>query len=113
MNTEYQYTIFKDDYGKYKIGVKRKNKNGEWEKAYFPVKFRKGVELENKTKIYIRDYWLDFYNWEHEGKKGTSFYIFINKFETTEETIEKSKEESSTNSIKLEDIELEDDDYPF
>lgn len=122
MNLEKMYTIYKDEEGKYKIGFAKKNQKDEWERAYFPVRFRKDVELENKTKIYIKDYWLDFYNWEYQGKKGTTFYIFINEFEIVEQAIEKSKEEVKKEKdpyeemgkqVSLDQFEITDKDLPF
>ena len=41
MNKEKVYMIFKDENGKYKVGITHKNQNGEYEKAYFPVRFKK------------------------------------------------------------------------
>jgi hypothetical protein len=116
------YTVFKDNDGKYKIGLSKKNQKDEWERAYFPIRFRKDVELENKTKIYIKDYWLDFYNWEYQGKKGTTFYIFINKFETVDQTIERIHEENKEekdpfkemgDQVAMEQYETTDEDLPF
>ena len=106
MNLERMYMIFKDEYGKYQIGLNKKNINGEWEKAYFPVKFKKDVELEDKTKIYIKDYWFDFYNWEHDGKKGTKFYFFINDFSTVEDKSEELKKDTNVKSIEFSDEDL-------
>lgn len=110
MNTEKAYMIFKDDNGKYKVGLSHKNQNGEYQKAYFPVHFKKGVELENQTQIYIKNYWLDFYNWEYQGKKGTTFYLFINEYKLLDEAINPPKEERT---VKTDDIEIKDDDLPF
>jgi len=108
MNLEKMYTVFKDNDGKYKIGLSKKNQKDEWEKAYFPVRFRKDVELENKTKIYIKDYWIDFYNWEYQGKKGTSFYFFINDFNTAEDKVEELKKNTN-----VKNMEFTDEDLPF
>ena len=87
MNLDREYMIFKNEYGKYNIGLSKKNNNGEWENTTFPVRFQKEVELENKTKIKIQEYWFDFYNWTHENKKGTTYYFFINKFEVVEKDV--------------------------
>lgn len=85
MNIDREYMIFKNEYGKYSIGLSKKNQEGKWENTTFPVRFQKEVELENKTKIKIQEYWFDFYNWTHENKKGTSYYFFINQFEIVEQ----------------------------
>ena len=40
------------DYGtNYTIGMSRKKQDGTYDNAYFPVQFKKNVELENKTNI--------------------------------------------------------------
>ena len=109
MNTDREYMIFKNEYGKYSIGLSKKNQNGEWENTTFPVRFQKEIELENKTKIKIQEYWFDFYNWVHESKKGTSYYFFINKFEVVDK-----KEESDPFKDFGEQIQLEDsEELPF
>lgn len=116
MNRDKEYTIFKDNYGKYKIGLSHKTTDGKTEYAYFPVHFKKSVELENRAKIRIKAYWLDFYNWEYQGKKGTSFYIFINSFEELyngeQPKIEEQKKEDPYESFSQE-IEITDDMLPF
>ena len=73
-------TIFMKDFDgkrKYSKAVKYQ-KDGEDKYAYYPVQFRKGVELANKTKITIKESWTSAY----EGKNGVVFYEFINDFET-------------------------------
>ena len=122
MNLEKMYTVFKDKYGKYTVGLSRKNQDGSWDKAYFPVRFRKDVELENQTKIYVKDYWFDFNKWEKDGKKGISFYFFINKFEIVEQTIERIHEENKEEKdpfkemgeqVAKEQYEITEDMLPF
>lgn len=122
MNLEKTYTIFKDDYGKYKIGLNHKTIDGKVEYSMFPVKFKKNIQLENKTKIKIENYWLDFYNWEYNNKKGTTFYIFINEFKTIDEQIEPTKKvlekESKDDNMQIyedfgNEIELSEDSLPF
>mgnify|MGYP001222478768 CR=1 FL=1 len=49
-----------DDRVAYSIGLSKKM-NGEWISGYIPANFRKGVTLENQTKIIIEKGWLDFY----------------------------------------------------
>ena len=107
MNLDREYMIFKNEYGKYSIGLSKKNQNGEWENTTFPVRFKNGVELENKTKIKIQEYWFDFYNWVHESKKGTSYYFFINKFSVVDK---KDPFEEFGEQVRLEDSE---DSLPF
>lgn len=50
--------VFRNDEGKYprySIGISSKDKDGEWIKGYIPCKFKKGVEIENMTKITINN----------------------------------------------------------
>lgn len=61
----------------YSIGLSKKREDGTYENGYMPVRFRKGTELKDKTKIKIKEAWLDFFKIE----KKTIPYIFINKFE--------------------------------
>lgn len=60
-------TIFKNDKGMYSTGVSFKNMDGSYENAYISVQFKKGVDLENKTKIDITNAFLSFYR-NQEGK---------------------------------------------
>ena len=39
----------------YSIGVSSKDKDGNWISAYYDCLFKKGVEVENKTKIFIKN----------------------------------------------------------
>ena len=99
MNLDREYMIFKNEYGKYSIGLSKKNQEGKWENTTFPVRFQKEVELENKTKIKIQEYWFDFYNWQHDNKKGTTYYFFINQFQI----IERDPFEEMGEQVRLED----------
>lgn len=110
IETDSQYTVFRNDYNGYsyyKIGVSKKSQTGEWINGYIRCQFKKGVALENKAKIYIRKAWLSFYL----NNKDTIPFIFISEFETTDETIENAKKESTENSQKSTEISTEPD--PF
>lgn len=117
MNLDNTYTIYKDNYGRYKIGLSHKTMDGKREYAYFLVKFKKDVELENKTNIKIHKYWLDFYNWEKDEKKGTTFYIFINEFdkvETQQNTIPQSTPQQNEDIWgNPKNIEIDSSELPF
>ena len=94
ITNKYPVTIFKNQYGKYYVGLSKKNEEGKYENSYFQVVFNKDVHLENKTKIYIKNAWLDFYNYTFDGKKGTKVFIRISKFDTVDEAILKSKQKN-------------------
>lgn len=88
--------IFKDEKEKYSTTISKKNQNGEYENAYFPIQFNKDVELENRTLIKIKNAWLSFYNWEYEDKKGTKFFIKCSDFEVVAEAQKQpTKEETN------------------
>lgn len=77
---EREKTIFRNEYeGKvsYSIGLSKKKEDGTFENGYMPIRFKKGTELKDKTKIKIKEAWLDFY----KADKKTIPYIFVNKFE--------------------------------
>jgi hypothetical protein len=76
-----EQTINRKDFdGKpaYSIPVSKKKEDGTWINVYIPVSFRKGVSVGNKTKIDIKDAWLNCY----EGKNGAVLTIFVNDFDT-------------------------------
>lgn len=92
MNIENKYPvmIFKREYeGKtyYNVGLSRKDKDGNYINGYMSCRFKNGVEVADKTKIYIKNAWLDFYLKD----KVTIPYIFINEFTTVEQAIDNSK----------------------
>jgi len=68
----------------YNLGLSKKDQNGEYVNGYILAQFKKGVVLENKTKIEIEDAWLTFYI---NKDKKTIPYIFVNKFEGEQQNI--------------------------
>ena len=75
-----QKTVFRnerDDKVFYSIGLSKKKEDGSFEKGYINARFKKDIDLKDKTKIKIKEAWLDFY----KADKKTVPYIFINKFE--------------------------------
>lgn len=76
--------IFRDDKGqfpRYSIGISSKGTDGEWINGYIPCKFKKGVELENMTKITIKN---AFYS-VSKGEKYNFVSIMITEFDIAEE----------------------------
>ena len=107
--------VFKKD-NKYTIGISKKKQDGSYENAYIKIEFNKDVELEDRTMITIKNAWLSFYNWEYQGKKGTTWVIRCNEFEQVEQ--EKNPFEEFGDSIKTESeigeqIQITDEDLPF
>lgn len=75
--------VFRKDYnGKpsYSLGLSKKDKDGKYINGYVKVNFKKGVELDNKSKIKIKNAWLDFY----KDNEKTMPTVFINEFEIVE-----------------------------
>ena len=80
VNADKEITIYRYDgqYGpSYSIGLSKKTQDDKVEYGFFPCRFRKGVELQNKTKIKIRNAFISF----NKKNDKTYPYIFINSFE--------------------------------
>lgn len=118
--------VFRKDYnGKpsYSLGLSKKDKDGKFVNGYIKVNFKKGVELNNKSKIKIKNAWIDFY----KDNEKTIPTIFINEFDIIEqpakEVANSGKKEANPfeeygNSIKSdfdlgEQIQITDEDIPF
>ena len=98
----------------YSIGLSKKKQDGSYENGYMSVHFKKDIDLADKTRISIKQAWIDFY----KKDKITMPYIFINEFEKEETEpvkeepkVEEPKPNSNWDSAK--DIEIEPDDLPF
>lgn len=85
----------------YSLGLNKQDMNGTYINGYMSCRFRKDVNVPDKSKIQIKDGWLDFYLKD----KKTMPYIFINEFEYVED--EKPKEEPK------DEFELDDSCLPF
>jgi len=110
----------KDDKVFYSLGLVRKKQDGSYENGYMQCQFRNDVNVEDKSDIYIKEAWLTFY----KKDKATMPYIFINKFETLEQTIDnfksevKEKQDNSVwedfgEQVKMEQYEIDDNSLPF
>lgn len=53
--------IFKNDKGNYTTSISNKLMDGTWQNAPILVQFKKGTELENKTKINITNGFMTFF----------------------------------------------------
>ena len=106
-------TIYRNEFNgevRYSIALSKKKEDGEYENGYMKVIFRKGVSIENKSKIRITDAWLSFNNFNNK----TYPYIFINNFDL----VDKPANQFSNMKTKIESdigqqIEITDDDLPF
>lgn len=108
--------IFKNEYNgriNYSVGLTKKDKDGKYINGYMNVQFKKDIELENQTKIKIKEAWLSF----NQHEKKTYPYIFINDFELVEKK-ESNPYEEFGNNMKTEfnvgeQIQITDEDLPF
>ena len=101
----------------YSIGLSKKNKNGSYENGFMSARFKKDVEIANKTRIKIKEAFLSF-----NVKDNKTFpYIFINDYEIISETNPEHKEiqemtndeHYKTKSDTFEQVETTDSDLPF
>lgn len=106
--------IFRKDYNdrpSYSLGLSKKDKDGNYVNGYMNVNFKKGVDLQNKTKIKIKEAWLGF-----NAKDGKTYpYIFINDFNVVEEpdAFKEFGDSIKTESNIGEQIKIDDSDLPF
>lgn len=109
--TIYKYTT-KDGKEFYSIGLSKKKQDGSYENGFINCRFKKDINLENKTKILIKGGWLDFY----VKDRITYPFIFINEFEIVEQKQEEANEFSAmktTTEYKEDEVTLTDADLPF
>ena len=97
----------------YSIGLSKKNKDGGYDNGYITARFRKDVELENKTRIKVVDSWLSF----NTNENKTFPFVFINEFEiigTAKPKEDAFKEFGDNLKTKREEqVEITDEDLPF
>ena len=91
--------IFKNDKDYYSIGLSRKDRNNQVYYGYFPCQFKKGVSVENKTRIKLKNAFISFYLKENETKS----YLMICDFEEIKqkENYAKIKDDMENNESEL------------
>ena len=80
ITNEHEVTIYRFDgqYGaSYSVGLSKKKQDGSYENGFMPCKFKKDVEIANKTKLFIKNAWLTF----NVKDKKTYPYIFRHHYE--------------------------------
>lgn len=114
INISGEMTIFKNKNNTgYYTSTSNKKTDGTYDKNFITVGFRKGVEVENFTKINVTNGFLSHYSYENEnGETIKKFKIMIMDFETIE--VHQSNNETENNNIQneIENI-YPDDDLPF
>ena len=126
MNIENKYPviIFRNEFeGRafYNVGLSKKDQEGNYINGSIACKFKKDVNVEHLSKIYIKKAWLDFYKKEKE----TVPFIFISEFEYVGDVIQGSKQPSDSEIVQAvmndedpfktfgEELALSDEDLPF
>lgn len=112
ITNEHEVMIFRYDgeYGAtYSIGLSKKKQDGSYENGFMPVRFKKDVEIKNKTKLFIKSAWLSF----NLKDKKTYPYIFINEYKLLDEAINPPKEENDPYKEFAEETEIKQEDLPF
>lgn len=80
----------------YQISLSKKDRNGQYINGYMNVRFKKGVNVPNKTKIVIKNAFIDFYL---DKNNKTVPYIMILDYELVEEQ-SNNNQMSQTNENK-------------
>ena len=94
----------------YSTGISSKNQDGTYNNAYMPVRFRRGIELEDKQMINILSAWLI----PIKIKENQVVGLFINDFtlvEAKNTTNDNYNYEVPNTTISVENSYI--DDLPF
>lgn len=111
LNITGEQVIFKNKNNTgYYTTTSNKLEDGTYEKNFITVGFRKGVEVENFTKINIKESFLTHYSYKNEeGETIKRFKIMVMDFDVVE-TYSNNTEDTINNEMS--DI-YPDDDLPF
>lgn len=113
LNITGEQVIFKNKNNTgYYTTTSNKLEDGTYEKNFITVGFRKGVEVDNFTKINIKDGFLTHYSYQNEeGETIKRFKIVIMDFDVLE-TYSNSGNASNTSNDEMSNI-YPDDNLPF
>ena len=64
----------------YSTSIGKKNQDGTYTDGYIGLQFKKGVDIQNKTKVNVTNGWLTFYMSKTEPPRPV-WGIFVNEFE--------------------------------
>ena len=115
INSKYPEMVFKNEvsgYTHYTIGLSNKKQDGTYENGYINCRFKKDVELENKSKIIIKNGFISFYKTKNND---TVPLLFITEFDKEYHRQEEVKTEpiEETDPYSQIGLEIEDEDLPF
>ena len=82
----------------YSMGVSGKKQDGSWVNAYMDIRFKKGVVLENKTKINITNGFLTAREYVANGETVKKPEIMVLDFEV------KSGDEAGYTAMSFDDV---------
>jgi len=104
-NREYNGNTFRV----YSTGISSKSQDGSYNNAYIPVKFRKGIDVEDRQLIKILSAWL------MPIKIGENFVVglFINDFNLVEKNNSNNSSENINNNTDGNNYNYSVDDLPF
>lgn len=111
----YRNDITKGDrtYTFYKIRIQKKKYDGTKETYYKNVAFKKDVELKDKTKIKIIDFFEDVFSRPND-KYNANWTLFITEFEEISNEEDKIMAIDEFNSLMdTSDVEISDEDIAF
>ena len=116
-SNDYPVMIFRREYKDkvfYNMSLSKKEKDGSYTNGYMPCQFKLGIDIPDKTKIYIEKAYLTFYLKDKE----THPYIFISEYKLVEDAIKEAKNPFEEMSSKVESdigeqISITDEDLPF
>lgn len=112
--TIYKYKA-KDGKEYYSLGLSKKKQDGSWESGFISCRFKRDAKIENKTRILIKEGWVDFY----VKDRITYPFIFINLYEEVEEpkpedvNTTEVPQNTKTEYSEESDIQIKDEDLPF
>lgn len=119
-----QFTIYEKEINGvkyYRLQMSKKVQDGSYQNGYIDVKFAKCEPPKNRDRIYLKKAWISFYL---SKDKHTIPYVVCTEYETAEQVIRDSKKDivkqntedtykDLGTSVKLEDIEIDDELLPF
>ena len=107
MQVSGQTMIFRDEHdslnGKwysYSAGISSKRQDGTYVNAYMPVRFRKGVVVENKAKINVKDGFFTVREYESKGEKKKVIELMVLNFDD----VAQDKNETGFSALSMDDV---------
>ena len=105
-----EIVVFKNEKGLYSTTISNKKEDGTYENMYITVNFKKGTEIENKTKIEVRDGFLSFY----KTKDGLlKVKLVITAFRTAEDKEKEEEQYAKEERFAIQNEDEADMDLPF